>query len=175
MGTSTYVYVGPYIRSTSVDISTTKNIRTCSNVDCTVSKKYTPIQGKFCSECGSVVALVPKAINERRILKFYDLFTDKNVVIPENLKFIDADDEFSTAEFGDYDAWLLNKKEACNVIPRVSMSPDYEDMCLDIDDKLNKDNALFMFREYYGELLNYIEKRFNVKLEVRYGILVYFS
>lgn len=56
MGVSTYVYVGPFIKSEKCSISSIKRVKTCSNPDCTNHIKNKEINGKFCSECGSATS-----------------------------------------------------------------------------------------------------------------------
>lgn len=166
MGVDTNINIGPFLKIKGTKKETVEcNVVTCLNKECKNHKIDLGEKQKFCSECGGNVG--PFKYNQKIVLDPYDLTAEEAY---EN-EFID---ELCHAfEENDFHYFIPNQKTPFD--NKRGIIEEYDDGLVDLTE-YNSKEEIEWFKKKYKKIIDFFHKELGEKcLEVRWGIIQWFS
>lgn len=162
MGVDNNFYLGAYVELPKVTVKSSENINTCMNKSCVNHMLSLSKENVFCNKCGDKLMMHLKEGKETS--RFFDFFAFEEANnLPSSL--------FYT--IGESNKFRL-------LIPNVSIKNSLN-ISAQLDQVMQPINAEYInvaikeFKELLGPRYEILKKLYNIDLEVKFGLVSYYS
>lgn len=157
MGYSSYNYLGAYIELPEVEKTYKKEIRRCSDTNCSNHRKEEmPKDARFCIKCGTEIEEFEVAKTTKKVIDYYN-FAQKHNFDPELFTQVQNDRKIliPNRNFGSVERWEEDEDVVVEFVWGDSRK------------------AIVEYTKNAQEFIDKVKEVYGVDLQVKYGIVAY--